>query len=339
MIWKPDKRMFLDWPGYLIAVGLVALITLLKYFAQSSFFPPDKAIPYMLAIALTAIFFGLGPSILSSILSILAYDYFFISPEFAFAFTQHHMIAVLVIFLLVGLIISYLASNLRWKTEEARRLSALLLKAREEESRRLARELHDDTAQTLAYLGIELDALSTKFRSLPEEIIRRLKTIQEKINNTQQDIRRFSHELHPAILENLGLEAALETLTTEMNPDGKMEVQLNIDGAERHLPDDISLNLYRIAQEAFNNIFKHASATQVAVNLRYAADKIILSVADNGIGFSVSTRTSSKTRSGLGLVNMKERAALIGAELKIESGAGQGTIISVKAPLPKSGNE
>lgn len=335
MIWKPEKRMFTNWPGYPAAIGLVALFTLIKYFAQPDIIPADRMVVYMLAIIPAAIFYGLGSAILAMVLSLLAYSFLFVQPGQIFNSIGFEQLDTWVVFLLVSLVVSYLASGLRQKNEETRELTSRLIKAREDESKRLAMELHDDTAQTLAYLGLEVEAMSTRTPVLPPEIAQRLTAVKEKIDKTQHDIRRFSHELHPAILDNLGLEAALETLTAEINPGGQMEVQFNVDGPERTMPDGVELALYRIAQEALNNVLKHARASAVTVNLRYAANKVKLSIADNGIGFDSHARINRKKRHSLGLINMKERADLIGAGLLIESGRGQGTTVSVEAHLPK----
>jgi signal transduction histidine kinase len=206
---------------------------------------------------------------------------------------------------------------------------AEVIRAQEKERKRVARELHDDMAPSLAYLGLELDAITTKYPVLPEEILQRLKAVREKMNGTQQDIRRYSHELHPAILDNLGLEPALETLVAELNSKERIEIKFEVPGTERVLPDEVKLALYRITQEALNNVWKHSKATEAEVSLDYTPDDIRLSIADNGIGFDSSTQT----RHGLGLTGMKERAILVGAKLKIESKPGKGTKVIAEVKL------
>jgi len=159
---KPNKRMFLDWRGYLAGTVLMALATVLKYFTQPAIIATPNSLPYILAIVIIAIYFGLGPAIFSSILSVAIYHYFFIEPFNSFTLSWIQDIPTVVIFLVVGIIVSFLASNLSHKSEEAEQLSARLITSQEEEKRRIARELHDDTSPTLAYMGLELDALIKK---------------------------------------------------------------------------------------------------------------------------------------------------------------------------------
>ena len=108
-------------------------------------------------------------------------------------------------------------AELAWSNEQLEYYIARVLQAQEMERKRIALELHDDTAPSLAYIGLKLDGIIGKYPDLPPEISRRLNSLKEKVNSTQVDVRRFSHELHPAVLENLGLEAALETLIDEIN--------------------------------------------------------------------------------------------------------------------------
>jgi signal transduction histidine kinase len=124
----------------------------------------------------------------------------------------------------------------------------------EEERKRIARELHDDTAPTLSYLCLELDAIMIKSPNLSEEHLQRLRELREKINQTQENIRRFSHELHPAILDNLGLEPALEVLVSELNSKGKMQVDLEVKGQKENCPMTLVVASFHIGlQEALHN--------------------------------------------------------------------------------------
>jgi len=132
--------------------------------------------------------------------------------------------------------------------------------------------------------------------------------------------------LHPAILDNLGLEPALESLVAEMNSKRQMEIRFNVSGTERKLPIDINLALFRITQEALNNVWKHSRAREAAVDLEYRPNKTLLSITDNGIGFG----PSAHNKGGLGLTSMRERANLIGARLRLESTTGQGTKVLVE---------
>ena len=217
---------------------------------------------------------------------------------------------------------------------------AEVLQAQEKERKRIARELHDDTAPSLAYIGLELDGIITKYPTLPLEIIQRLHLLKDRVNTTQIEVRRFSHELHPAVLENLGLEAALETLIDEINAGGKIEIQFNVTGSGKHLADEANLQLFRIVQEALNNIQKHSGATKAGVKLRYTPKHIRVTVVDNGNGFKASDKKKTGVKGGLGLISMQERAQLIRADFKIKSKPDLGTKVVIIVPYdqPEAGD-
>ncbi len=323
---RPEKRTFLNWRGYLSGIVLVALITGVLAIIPPTIIPIAIAYPYMLAIVPVAIYFGLGPAIFTSILSVVAYDFFLLSPTFLLTIVEAGNMGILFIFLFVGIVISFIASSLRKKIEETKRLSIELIKSQEEERKRIARELHDDTSPSLALIGLELDNLiRVQSPSLPEEVIQKLKDSREKLGDIHQHIRHYSHELHPAILDNLGLELALEALVDELDSKTDMVMEFEVKGTARNLSDEVNLELYRIAQEALNNIRKHSQAAKAVVTLEYTPHKVILSIIDNGRGYDTSKKNVS-----LGLTSMKERASLIGAEIKIDSVIGRGTTVFVE---------
>jgi signal transduction histidine kinase len=326
---KPNKRIFRGWWGYPACIILVALTTLLKYLAQPNIIASSNSLPYMLAIITVAIYYGLGPAILASILSVFAYNFFFVEPFNVIVIPWERDIPTLAIFLIIGIVVSFLASNLHHKNEEAEQLTKRLNNSQEEEKKRMARELHDDLSPMMAFLSLELDAIMESKPALSEEVTQRLKTVREKIDYTQQSIRNLSHELHPAILDNLGLEAALESLADEIKTKVGIEIEFNVSGTQIILSDEVNLVLYRVTQEALNNVFKHSRATRAAVNLKYAPHKIELTVADNGIGLL----PFAEKKGGLGLISMKERTNLIGAKLRYESAADRGTIVSVEVDV------
>jgi signal transduction histidine kinase len=211
---------------------------------------------------------------------------------------------------------------------------AEVIRAQEKERKRIALELHDDTSPSLAYIGLELGGIVRKYQSLPLEITQRLELLVEKIRVTQMEVRRFSHELHPAVLENLGLEAALETLIDEINTNGKIEVRFISTGVAKSFSEETNLQLFRIAQEALNNVQKHSGATRADVELQYAQESVSPTVADNGQGFEVSGKRKASVKGGLGLIGMQERAQLVGADLNIKSIKGSGTTVMVEVALP-----
>ena len=218
--------------------------------------------------------------------------------------------------------------------DERQQFTKKLLQVQEEERKRISRELHDETAQKIALITLELDALCQKEKRFPDEIATRLNKIREIAGNTLQEVRRFSHELRPSVLEHFGLAEALELIIDETNIVGQTEVSISVTGSERRLPEEAEIALFRITQEALSNIKKHSGATKAKVNISYTQKRVKVTVSDNGRGFNINNKPGTFLKDGLGLVGMRERAQLIGAKLNIKSLEGIGTTVSVELPCP-----
>jgi len=201
-------------------------------------------------------------------------------------------------------------------------------RAQEEERGRLARELHDETVQTLIALGHKAQMAQRSLHRDPEQADTRIAELRDMIGEAIEEVRRFSGALHPHYLEELGLLSALEVLTKEAK--ARFEVQ----GNPVRLKPEQELTLYRIAQEALNNATHHAQAQQIAVNLHFEEGSVMLHIRDNGQGFVVPPFFSDFTRIGhFGLMGMRERAQLVDGKLVIETVPGQGTHVSFTVPL------
>ncbi len=218
--------------------------------------------------------------------------------------------------------------------DERQQFTKKLMQVQEEERKRISRDLHDETAQKIALITLEMDALCQKEKQLPEEIAARINKIREIAGNTLQEIRRFSHDLRPSVLEHFGLAEALELITDGMNSMGQIDVSISITGSERRLSEEAEVALFRITQEALSNVRKHSGATKAKVNITYTSKKVKVVVSDNGHGFNVNNKSDDSLNSRLGLVGMRERAQLIGAKLQIKSLEGIGTTVSVELPSP-----
>ncbi|MBV9268014.1 MAG: PAS domain S-box protein, partial [Acidobacteriaceae bacterium] len=212
--------------------------------------------------------------------------------------------------------------------EELRALAASLFTSQEEERRRIARELHDDVSQRIAALEMEGDEVQRNIPSGAEAAKQTIQRIQARLSELSEDVRLMSHRLHPSILEDLGLEPALQSLTEEFGRRENMIATFSPQEVPTGLSLEVSTALYRIAQEALRNISKHAGQTHARVSLRGTRDGIQLQVSDFGHGFDVT-----KERPGLGLISMEERARQIGAEFRIQSSSGEGTRVTVTVPL------
>jgi PAS domain S-box-containing protein len=228
-----------------------------------------------------------------------------------------------------GIIITFM--DITGEKNQQEQLTQKLLEAQEIERKRIGRELHDDTAQSLSLISLELDSLAGSSRLCTEDVTAKLESLKTITDRTMQDVRRYSHELHPVILDHLGLVPALEQLAEDVSEHNGLKVDIAVQGEEIKLNPQEELALFRIAQEALSNIRKHAQATQARISLSYQLNSVNLRIIDNGIGFRVSKEQKSAiSRGSLGLLSMKERAHLIGANLRIESTINQGTTIAVE---------
>ena len=210
-----------------------------------------------------------------------------------------------------------------------RALAGRLLLAQEEERKRIARELHDDLSQKVALLSFDTSSLVAAPPPTPEEMRKSLSNLHTQISALGTDIRHISHQLHPSILEDLGLVAALRELCQEFSARTTIHSVFKQQEVPDALPVEVAACLYRIAQEALHNVQKHARANQVRVTVNGTPESLRLCIQDDGIGFS----THSSGRS-LGIVSMQERVRLVQGELSIRSQLGQGTTIRVIVPLP-----
>ncbi|MFW6126399.1 MAG: PAS domain-containing sensor histidine kinase, partial [Chloroflexota bacterium] len=219
-----------------------------------------------------------------------------------------------------------LRDNLRFYLREC-------LKAQEEERKRLACELHDDTAQILLLLTHEIDRLSSEVGGRPTEEVRdEVDRLHRLAQDVYDGVRRYAQALRPRILDDLGLVPALQWLIQETS--GRSGIKINARIPESpHLPPETQLVLFRIAQEALNNVQRHSGATEASVSLELHDDCVNMAISDNGKGFDLPGQLTDFAGEGkLGLTGMTERAHLVGGQLDIVSRPGEGTVLRVEAP-------
>ena len=210
------------------------------------------------------------------------------------------------------------------------RLSVSLINAQEEERTRIARELHDDFSQQIAVLGITLSNIR---RQIPEDRLEAREQAERaygRVLAIGEGIRHLSHQLHPAIIEHSGLVAALESYCVEFESLTKVSATVQAEGSFDDLSANATLGIFRIAQEALQNIWKHSGVTEAGICLARAGEHVGLLISDRGIGFDPAQPSKD---AGLGLVSMRERARLLGGTLTVESSAGHGTTIIVDIPV------
>jgi PAS domain S-box-containing protein len=219
--------------------------------------------------------------------------------------------------------------SLRRSHARVQDLAGKLITAQEEERKHLSRELHDDLNQKLASLAITIGYLK---RHLPEPadfINRQLTDLEDRIFSLSNDIRQLSHELHPAVLEHIGLQMALESYCAEFSGREGIPVALDIEKGITEIQPRIALCLYRIAQEALRNIAKHSGAASANVTLSTANGGVRLVISDKGVGYDYS---QARAKGGLGLISMEERVRLLSGNFQVITHPQQGTEVRVYIP-------
>ncbi len=209
---------------------------------------------------------------------------------------------------------------------ERRESSARVLAAHEDERLRISRELHDEIGQTLTAVALRAEQRASQVGEEHPEFAQLAEIVQQSL----ADVRRISLELRPGALEQLGLVNALISLCARVGEESGILVHREFAPSIPPLPAEYELALYRIAQEALTNVMRHSEATEVTVSVRPATGELVLAVADNGRGLP------DEPFEGGGLTGMRERALLIGADLRIE-GAGPGVAVTLRLPLDKAG--
>lgn len=208
-------------------------------------------------------------------------------------------------------------------------LSGYLMIAQEQERRRLARELHDDFGQRMALISIEADEALKKIYTNPKESEEFLRSISREVSLANDGLREVAHRLHPAVIEDLGLVAALRSLTSSFRENGN-EVSAWLPDQLPEVSLDTATALYRIAQEALRNAQVHAKDASVNLTLTTHDGTLQLKIRDSGPGFNLA---SARHKGGLGLLSMQERARLVNGTLAIHSDPGQGTVVSVSVAI------
>jgi signal transduction histidine kinase len=215
--------------------------------------------------------------------------------------------------------------------DNLRSYATLISQAQETERKRIARDLHDETAQALVVISRHLEDLSAGKSKLTAGEIR------EEVRKVLEGVRRFSQELRPSILDDLGLIPAVKWLTSDLVKTNGINVETIVTGNSHKLNSQTELMLFRIIQEALTNVRKHAQATQVQIKIEFLENSLKLSVQDNGKGFLSPDKLSDLAGKGkLGLLGMQERVQLMGGVLTIESLPQHGTVLKIEVKLDQN---
>ncbi|RLC93506.1 MAG: ATPase [Chloroflexi bacterium] len=209
-----------------------------------------------------------------------------------------------------------------------------ILRAQEDERKRIARELHDETVQSLLLLIRRLDSMLSSGKRLSKAVRQELEQLHSLAVEICEGLWRYARDLRPRILDDMGLVAGLEYLANELQESEGIRVIVQAGSSETQLSAESQLVMFRIAQEALNNVRRHAGASEVVISLDFVDDRARMTITDNGKGFELPKQIGDFTGTGrLGLLGMYERARLLGGAFEIESEPGKGT--KVVAELPR----
>ena len=212
--------------------------------------------------------------------------------------------------------------------EDLRELTGRMMTAQDDERRRIARDLHDDLSQKLAFLAMDMGKLANKSSS--SDFVADFRPLQMRAADAAMTVRKISHQLHPSVLDDIGLEAALEQYCEEFESRTGISTQFTGKNVPDPLSKEVASSLYHIAQECLRNVAKHSKSETVAVELEFDNGVLRLTVKDQGIGLREEQK---KAERGIGMVAMKERAHLVNGKVSIQSETGEGTEVVVEVPV------
>jgi signal transduction histidine kinase len=228
------------------------------------------------------------------------------------------------------MVLSELAERLVVRTDDLGHLASLMVRQHEAERRRLSRELHDETAQTLSAVKLEIGMLR---EGAEAGVVHRLDHVLHLVDDGIRGIRRVMNDLRPALLDDLGLMPAIESLASDVRERGDLAVEVRLPDAVPRLPPEAELALFRAAQEALANVVRHASATRVTVSIEVNGELLRLTVTDDGRGLGTTPAGASDPEHQLGLAGMRERIAALGGRASVATANRGGVTVSVELPI------
>lgn len=209
-----------------------------------------------------------------------------------------------------------------------------VIRAQEDERRRVARELHDVTSQALATLAVRIETLSSLSKMESKENEALIEEIRHLLTATSKEVHSLIYALRPSLLDDLGLPAAVRSCSHSTLETTGMEVHMEVSGSERRLPPEVEIAVFRMAQEAITNVASHSRAESVYISLEFKDTSIAVQVEDDGIGFNLlEVLSSAHEKASMGLLGMKERAELLGGTLNIDTEPSKGTRVIIEIPF------
>lgn len=224
--------------------------------------------------------------------------------------------------------------NIRLENRNQRQeLGLQIIRAQEEERKRLAREIHDGPAQSLANVVLRMEFCEKLLEVDPKKVGVELQDLKRIVRNNLQDVRKIIFDLRPMALDDLGVVPALKRYIEDFREKNDIDIETTFRGREIRLEPVLEIALFRLIQEALNNVIKHARATNVKVALELNPAWVVAAVEDNGTGFALEKVLHGHLANRFGLISMKERTDLLGGEMHIDTEPGKGTSIKFKIPL------
>jgi signal transduction histidine kinase len=213
-------------------------------------------------------------------------------------------------------------------SERRSELAQQLISMQENTFRSISRELHDDFGQILTAIGAMLQRTPRRAARDPALWTADLQEVREIVQGTLEKVRSLSHALHPVVLDEAGLESALDVYLPSFEKQTGIEIRYEKAGDSRELDRSVAIHLYRVIQEALNNVARHSASERAAVRLRFSPTAVVLEVEDAGVGFK------NRGKSGMGLISMRERAELVNGQIEFMDGAQGGALVRVTVPTP-----
>jgi signal transduction histidine kinase len=313
-----------------ILIAGVALVSLTDVCRLLHFNLATSGLLCVVVVVLLSRVGDLVSSIVTSIMAVLCLAYL-APPDYSFRVADPFDIVAIVAFFTISLAIVTLVSKLRNMTEVA--LSSVdrrLIDAEERERARIARKLHDDIGQRVAFLKVRFEQFSVSISDPSVEVLIQMDQLREQIGELCADIHTLAHSSHIRKLEYLGLVKTARSFCKEFGLLQKVEIEFRGRDLPSPLPQDVSLSLFRVLQEALENSANHSGARQLQVELFEASDAVHLIVRDSGLGFDPKVASNGR---GLGLVCMQERIKLVKGALSISAQLERGTTIHARVPL------
>ena len=217
--------------------------------------------------------------------------------------------------------------------EQLRHLTRQLLMAQEEERKKISRELHDEIAQTLTGINVQLATLKTEATTNIKGLRKKIARTQRMVEKSVDIVHRFARELRPTVLDDLGLIPALHSFVKSLAKRTGIHIHLTVFAAVEKLAGDKRTVLYRVAQEALTNVARHAQASLVDVSIEKLPHSICMKIKDDGKSFQVDRMLNARKNKRLGLLGMRERVEMVGGSFRVESAPGKGTTIRAQIPF------